>query len=403
MKVITFYSYKGGVGRTLACANFGLYLAKTGQKVFLVDMDFEAPGLDSKFPNIDITKSETGIIDQFHAFLQSSPIPKLKAQRVPLPDDVEKAGGSLGLIPAGNYLESDYFEKLSNINWDCFLYDETGMAFCLDLLQRIEAEFEPDVLVIDSPNGLSKISGLCTQIYPDTVLLFTSASPESLNGTDRIYKKIKNSPLVKTRMNGLNSINMQIVVSRIPRPDDLAALDQAMKKRLGLDIDRLFYLFNQPDLSYEDYLAVNRVEDRPNILEDYVELFSSLASEIIGIEKRLELFRRDITRRSLDDNRWIIKELLTLYPQPDVFLEAARFYRLIKDGDKEALRMYLRYLDINPKEPTIFREFIQLCETMPTKKLQPKEKIVQHLTNHGLSKLPPKLVEKYHAMSNTPK
>lgn len=403
MKVITFYSYKGGVGRTLACANFGLYLAKTGQSVFLVDMDFEAPGLDSKFPNIDITQTETGIIDQFHAFLQSSPIPELKAQRVPLPDDVEKAGGSLCLIPAGNYLESDYFKKISNINWDCFLYDETGMAFCLDLLQRIETEFEPDVLVIDSPNGLSKNSGLCTQIYPDAVLLFTSASPESLNGTDRIYKKIKNSPLVKTRTNGLDSINMQIVVSRIPRPDDLAAMDQAMKKRLGLDIDRLFYLFNQPDLSYEEYLAVNRVEDRPNILEDYVKLFSSLASEIIGIEKRLELFRRDITRRSLDDNKRIIKELLTLYPQPDVFLEAARFYRLIKGGDMEALRMYLRYLDINPKDRAIFREFIQLCETMPTKKLQPKEKIVQHLTNHGLSKLPPKLVEKYHAMSNTPK
>ena len=56
MRAVTFYSYKGGVGRTLACANFGLYLAKMGQKVVLMDMDFEAPGLDSKFPSVEIEK-----------------------------------------------------------------------------------------------------------------------------------------------------------------------------------------------------------------------------------------------------------------------------------------------------------------------------------------------------------
>jgi len=45
MYTITFYSYKGCVGRSLALANVGSQLALTGRKVLLVDFDLEAPAL----------------------------------------------------------------------------------------------------------------------------------------------------------------------------------------------------------------------------------------------------------------------------------------------------------------------------------------------------------------------
>jgi len=41
MYTVTFYSFKGGVGRTLALANVGLELARTGRRVLLVDFDLE--------------------------------------------------------------------------------------------------------------------------------------------------------------------------------------------------------------------------------------------------------------------------------------------------------------------------------------------------------------------------
>ncbi|MCJ7630864.1 AAA family ATPase, partial [Candidatus Bathyarchaeota archaeon] len=50
METITFYSYKGGVGRTLALANVAMYLTRFGQKVCIMDFDLEAPGLHYKFP-----------------------------------------------------------------------------------------------------------------------------------------------------------------------------------------------------------------------------------------------------------------------------------------------------------------------------------------------------------------
>jgi MinD superfamily P-loop ATPase len=44
-KIITFYSYKGGAGRSMALANVAWILASNGKRVLTVDWDLEAPGL----------------------------------------------------------------------------------------------------------------------------------------------------------------------------------------------------------------------------------------------------------------------------------------------------------------------------------------------------------------------
>jgi len=299
MQVITFYSYKGGVGRTLACANFGLYLAKTGQKVVLADMDFEAPGLDSKFPNVALSEASGGLLNQFAAFQMGLAVPDIQAVEIALPEDVAQSGGSLQLIPAGDYLSPDYYEKLAGLDWGTILAEELGLAFCIDVVKRIEDTFGADVLVIDSRTGLTEVGGLCTQILPDTVILLTNTSRESFRGTQRIYERIGNSPIVKGRLGGRTEVDLRIVVTRIPRPDNLADLDRVMRNRFDIPVERLYYLFDQPDLSFEEYLALDRFEEHPHILDDYVELFASFNPEITQpyIEKRLDAFSKRSSRR----------------------------------------------------------------------------------------------------------
>jgi MinD-like ATPase involved in chromosome partitioning or flagellar assembly len=48
--IITFYSYKGGVGRSMALANVADLMARSGLRVLIVDFDLEAPGLEHFFP-----------------------------------------------------------------------------------------------------------------------------------------------------------------------------------------------------------------------------------------------------------------------------------------------------------------------------------------------------------------
>jgi DNA-binding CsgD family transcriptional regulator len=47
--VITFYSYKGGVGRSFLLANVAATLSRWGYRVLCVDFDLEAPGLSHYF------------------------------------------------------------------------------------------------------------------------------------------------------------------------------------------------------------------------------------------------------------------------------------------------------------------------------------------------------------------
>ena len=49
MSIITFYSYKGGVGRSFALANVAAILSEWGCRVLAVDWDIEAPGLSHYF------------------------------------------------------------------------------------------------------------------------------------------------------------------------------------------------------------------------------------------------------------------------------------------------------------------------------------------------------------------
>ena len=47
--IVTFYSYKGGVGQFMALANVAFLLAQHGHRVLAIDWDLEAPGLERYF------------------------------------------------------------------------------------------------------------------------------------------------------------------------------------------------------------------------------------------------------------------------------------------------------------------------------------------------------------------
>ena len=47
--IYTFYSFKGGVGRSMAVAGVGYLFAERGLRVLAIDFDLEAPGLERYF------------------------------------------------------------------------------------------------------------------------------------------------------------------------------------------------------------------------------------------------------------------------------------------------------------------------------------------------------------------
>src|SRR6185369_2062515 len=107
--ITTFYSYKGGVGRSMALANVAQVLAERYDKrVLMVDWDLEAPGLH-RFFRLDDTQVKKGLLDMIEDYKKV-----LRAEQDSLPDTLVnlkdyltpvsrtfRGKGSLQLLAAG--------------------------------------------------------------------------------------------------------------------------------------------------------------------------------------------------------------------------------------------------------------------------------------------------------------
>jgi MinD-like ATPase involved in chromosome partitioning or flagellar assembly len=173
--VITFYSYKGGVGRSFTLANVAVLLARWGYRVLAVDWDLEAPGLHHYFAAVLSAEPEGGVVDLADEFLAGRETTSAHAVRV----DVE--GGPLDLLAAGRVaagkLDDVYSRRMQALNWED-LY-ERGFATFLEL-RRAEWTAKYDFVLIDSRTGMSDIAGICTAHLPDRLVVVFTANDQNL-------------------------------------------------------------------------------------------------------------------------------------------------------------------------------------------------------------------------------
>src|SRR5262245_41165217 len=98
--VYTFYSYKGGVGRSMALANVGVLMAAEGYRVLLIDWGLEAPGLEIYFERTGRLTgdpaSTPGVVDIVEACAGGTPLDwrncRLTAEVFGHPVDIISAG-----------------------------------------------------------------------------------------------------------------------------------------------------------------------------------------------------------------------------------------------------------------------------------------------------------------------
>jgi MinD-like ATPase involved in chromosome partitioning or flagellar assembly len=200
-KIITFYSYKGGTGRTMAMANVGWILASNGYDVLLIDWDLEAPGLH-RFVRpflIDTELAATpGLIDFVWDAVRvgMTPIgngssgvakfPSLDDYAVVLDHDFSD-GGSLSIIPAGQQNEN-YAQRVNTFNWEDF-YKRFGGGKLMQA-ERDTLRHKYDFILIDSRTGVSDTSGICTVQMPDAVVVLFTLNRQSITGASAVAASI---------------------------------------------------------------------------------------------------------------------------------------------------------------------------------------------------------------------
>lgn len=201
-RIITFYSYKGGTGRSMLLANAALVLASNDRKVAVIDWDLEAPGLHRYFrpfladPELNAT---LGLIDMLSGYWDAlveldgatTPPPDGWAQRyldiyryaVTLSLPCTDGGGSLVFMPAGRQ-NTGYGNRVSAFDWDAFYADAGGRGFVEALAQRLRAEF--DYVLIDSRTGVSDTAGICTIHLPDDLVVCFTYNNQNMLGASGV-------------------------------------------------------------------------------------------------------------------------------------------------------------------------------------------------------------------------
>ncbi|WP_198170432.1 FxSxx-COOH system tetratricopeptide repeat protein [Actinoplanes awajinensis] len=200
---MTFYSFKGGTGRTMAVANVAWILAANGHRVLAVDWDLESPGLHHYFRPFLADKKlrhSRGVIDMIRDFAAAVVDPAADPGE---PDwyqryaDVEREAvsltwsfpghGLIDLLPAGQQ-NAAYSGTVSTFDWAAF-YERLGGEEFLRAL-RVNMSQGYDYVLIDSRTGLSDSAGMCTVNLPDTVVNCFTLNEQSIDGAAAVAESI---------------------------------------------------------------------------------------------------------------------------------------------------------------------------------------------------------------------
>jgi cellulose biosynthesis protein BcsQ len=199
-EIITFYSYKGGTGRTMALANVACLLANRRSRVLVVDWDLEAPGLHRYFParlaktlafgDYDLD-STPGLMDLFTALDAAIPA-ELGESEEAIDEATQRAIASIGLerfisdtgvpgvriLRAGSNDDGRYSVRVGAFAWEA-LFRRAPNVY-RKLAEQLGQTF--DYVLIDSRTGVTDISGICTSLLPEKLVVVFTPNRQSLSG-----------------------------------------------------------------------------------------------------------------------------------------------------------------------------------------------------------------------------
>ncbi|GAB3810346.1 KGGVGR-motif variant AAA ATPase [Micromonospora zhanjiangensis] len=318
-QVITFYSYKGGTGRTMALANVGWILASNGHRVLTVDWDLESPGLHRFYhpllgdPQLHASEGVIDLLRDFAAAAVGEPRrpeaadlpvrPNVRGYAVsvgvvdpgaePRAEDVRHGGdslpagwhirwrfangGELDLLPAGRQGPA-YSATVSTFDWPSFYERLGGAAFLAELRENFRAHY--DFVLIDSRTGLSDSAGICTVLLPDMVVNCFTLSNQSIDGAAAVARSIRGQRIedpvrilpvpMRVEEGEQSKLDAGRDYARARFAPFLEHLDPEERARYWADVEIPYKLF----YAYEEILAVfgDRAHQPTTLLAAYERL-----------------------------------------------------------------------------------------------------------------------------------
>jgi WD40 repeat protein/MinD-like ATPase involved in chromosome partitioning or flagellar assembly len=264
-QIVTFYSYKGGTGRSMALANVAWILAANGNRVLVIDWDLEAPGLHRYFhpflADKELVRSE-GVIDFVMRYAEQAvtkgkrpndwykPYANILRYATSLDHPFAKKA-SIDFVPAGRQ-GADYATRVNAFNWQHF-YERLSGGLLLEAAKLSMADY--DYVLIDSRTGVSDTSGICTVQMPNTLVVCFTLNTQSIEGAAAVAESAD-----AQRRNEAGEPTLRI----LPAPTRVESTER-LKLEAGMAVARKRFdpLLWHINGSIEDYWARVAVQYQP--------------------------------------------------------------------------------------------------------------------------------------------
>ena len=228
-EVVTFYSYKGGTGRTMALSNLAVLLARqhnSTSPVLMIDWDMEAPGLHHYF---DLHEERPGVLELFEACreqLLSRYRPQSEGDAIAPGSAAHDSAAHESAAPEGAALEGAALdsealanEVLAAVGWQQYVsrVDQSSQLYLMragrfdhtygerlaamhwdDLFDRCPALFRcfADLMarhfryvLVDSRTGRTDSAGICTTLLPRKLVVVFTPNRQSLEGVEALVSR----------------------------------------------------------------------------------------------------------------------------------------------------------------------------------------------------------------------
>lgn len=182
--VVTFYSFKGGVGRSTALAFVATILASRNHRVVMIDFDLEAPGLSFLFPSDQNDTTAPGVLDYLYQRYAIPDADEPKIDKCIRQIDISTRG-ELYLVPAG-LNDENYIHRLADLNVRSMYHQDINPLH--QLLNDVKDYLDPDIILIDARTGLTEMGAVALLDQADLGILCFSPSRQSFAGLEWVVK-----------------------------------------------------------------------------------------------------------------------------------------------------------------------------------------------------------------------
>lgn len=236
--IVSFYSYKGGVGRSISLSNVAVLLAQQGNRVVCIDFDLEAGGLHTIF-GIEVKDIDHTILD----LLTTIAAPDLTSATLDLTARLPASnnGGQLLLIPAVS--EAVKVRRLEMVHNMPSLFG--------DIIDKVESLYNPHYILVDSRSGFAELAS-APLMRADKLVCVLRPNKQNADGLKILLDILDIFP---------KPPQIFLVLSQIPDLPEVAVRVESLQAMLGRGRQfgaRIPYV---PELAFEENVSALTAPD----------------------------------------------------------------------------------------------------------------------------------------------